>query len=68
MPRERLLVEIVRNLRQHRLSNEIFTLALAELGRKNSSGWSRSSVTTAPSVRWPTPLMCVPRMAAKLSE
>ena len=33
MPRERLLVEIARNLlRQHRLSNEIFTLALAELG------------------------------------
>jgi 4-carboxymuconolactone decarboxylase len=32
-PRERLLVEIVRSLlRQHRLSNEIFTLALAELG------------------------------------
>jgi len=33
MPRERLLVEIVRSLlRQHRVSNEIFTLALAELG------------------------------------
>ena len=33
MPRERLLVEIVRSLlRQHRLSNEMFTLALAELG------------------------------------
>jgi 4-carboxymuconolactone decarboxylase len=33
MPRERLLVEIVRSLlHQHRLSNEIFTLALAELG------------------------------------
>ena len=32
-PRERLLVEIVRSLlRQHRLSNEIFTIALAELG------------------------------------
>ncbi|MET0501467.1 MAG: carboxymuconolactone decarboxylase family protein [Candidatus Binatia bacterium] len=33
MPRERLFVEIVRSLlRQHRLSNEIFTMALAELG------------------------------------
>jgi 4-carboxymuconolactone decarboxylase len=33
VPRERLLVGIVRSLlRQHRLSNEIFTLALAELG------------------------------------
>jgi len=33
VPRERLLVEIVRSLlRQHRLSNEMFTLALAELG------------------------------------
>jgi 4-carboxymuconolactone decarboxylase len=32
-PRERMLVEIVRNLlRQHRLSEEIFTMALAELG------------------------------------
>jgi 4-carboxymuconolactone decarboxylase len=32
-PRERMLVEIVRNLlRQHRLSEEIFTIALAELG------------------------------------
>jgi len=33
MPRERLFVEIVRSLlRQHRLSIEIFTVALAELG------------------------------------
>jgi hypothetical protein len=33
LPRERLLVEIVRSLlRQHRLSEEIFTMALAELG------------------------------------
>ena len=33
MPRERLFVEIVRSLlRQHRLSEEIFTMALAELG------------------------------------
>ena len=33
MPRERLLVQIERNLLiQHSLSNEIFTLALAELG------------------------------------
>lgn len=32
-PRERMLVEIVRSLlRQHRLSNEIFTMALVELG------------------------------------
>ena len=32
-PPERMLVEIVRSLlRQHRLSNEIFTMALAELG------------------------------------
>jgi hypothetical protein len=33
LPRERLFVEIVHSLlRQHRLSNEMFTMALAELG------------------------------------
>src|SRR4030095_8607795 len=38
MPRERLLVEIVRSLlRQHRLPNEFFPLALAELGRQKFS-------------------------------
>jgi alkylhydroperoxidase family enzyme len=41
---------------------------LPSWARRNSSSWLRSSVITAPSVRWPTPLTCVRRRAAKLSE